>query len=253
MACLPLPLLTDNALGRQMKKMADVVSSDSVTRAFLQLTQGNTKKLTVVDKVTKRFLRVRSLSQLPLGRPFIFGEGHTIVRNAMDCVVLAGKVSVSIRPLPVEGPEMNAPTKATTTSRGHPTAADAAIDEGGPCPLKDRPRPCAAPAPEPPVALERMSSSQARRLPTPEPVCRRHSGYLTVTAREEEEAGEGTHPDSSTRRERRLAVSRRKRSARSEVQDGRRDVPPEVVDAVEALVWKVESSTRQVPWADALD
>lgn len=104
-ACLQF-LFEDSDLARQVRKMADVVSSDSVTRAFLQLAQKRgsadptVKRFFLLDRTTRKPVRVHSLSELPIGRLYLYGEGHTLVRCAVDKVLLAGKVPLSIAPMP---------------------------------------------------------------------------------------------------------------------------------------------------------
>lgn len=95
----------DESLGRQIRRMAEIVSSDSITRAFLQLSQRSGKgRLYLLDRATRRPLRVSSLSQLEIGRLYVYGEGHTLQRLAADTVLLAGKIRIPLRvSAPVQG------------------------------------------------------------------------------------------------------------------------------------------------------
>eukprot|EP00303_Exanthemachrysis_gayraliae_P000791 CAMPEP_0206010304 /NCGR_PEP_ID=MMETSP1464-20131121/11351_1 /ASSEMBLY_ACC=CAM_ASM_001124 /TAXON_ID=119497 /ORGANISM="Exanthemachrysis gayraliae, Strain RCC1523" /LENGTH=284 /DNA_ID=CAMNT_0053383929 /DNA_START=13 /DNA_END=867 /DNA_ORIENTATION=+ len=281
-SCIPLVELLagvdapENRFSRQIRRMADVVSSDSVTRAFLQLTQRSGKRLTVVDRETKRALRVKSLSQLPLGRMYIYGEGHTIIRNALDRVVLAGKVHVSIAPLPAQaaddlGPpkqltmnhdpgEAETPPRASagTAGAGVASARLAGADVGQDA-MGGMPGTRAAHPHDLAIAVERTWSSEAMRLPTPEPAQRRHSGYLHVSSAKVDVDSSAADSASLTRRSKRLASVAGKRS---EARPGRpsrvlqldADAHPaeEVRIAVRDLVDRV--SSREAPdWGDELD
>jgi hypothetical protein len=86
-------------LSKAIQRMADIVSSDSVTRAFLALSQRrdpSQRRIHLLDRATRRPMFVTSLAQLPLGRLFVFGEGHTVQRISNDRVLLAGKISIPL-------------------------------------------------------------------------------------------------------------------------------------------------------------
>ncbi|KAJ1629596.1 hypothetical protein T492DRAFT_1010184 [Pavlovales sp. CCMP2436] len=111
---------TQQSLTAQIVRMAEIVRSDSVTRAFLQVSQrgGRSDRLYLFDRVSRRPLRVASLSQLEIGRLYVFGEGHTLMRSAADTVVLAGTISIplSVAPsvAPAEGERCSPPSLHTS-------------------------------------------------------------------------------------------------------------------------------------------
>ncbi|KAG8469055.1 hypothetical protein KFE25_007573 [Diacronema lutheri] len=102
MSCLPFVELRarfDETLGHQIRRMAEIVSSDSLTRAFVHLSHRSdkaTERIFLVDRATRRPLRVTSLAQLEVGKLYVFGEGHTLQRMAVDTVLLAGKIRIPL-------------------------------------------------------------------------------------------------------------------------------------------------------------
>jgi hypothetical protein len=98
MDCLPFlgGSWAADSLGSQIKRMAEIVRSDSVTRAFLQVSQRGGRTIYLLDRTSRKPLRLADLSQLEIGRLYIFGEGHTLLRSAADTVLLAGTISIPL-------------------------------------------------------------------------------------------------------------------------------------------------------------
>mmetsp|Transcript_6967 Transcript_6967/g.17828 ORF Transcript_6967/g.17828 Transcript_6967/m.17828 type:complete len:229 (-) Transcript_6967:104-790(-) len=173
MGCLQFLWLDDSDLARQIRRMAEIVSSDSVTRAFLQLMQkhgssnAKVKRFFLLDRLTRKPVRVHSLDELPIGRLYLYGEGHTLVRCASDKVLLAGKV-----PIPLSVPSMPKAVQRCTPDAGSPAIRSGAA--------------------------------------TPEPAMKRHNVFLSVAMSRKVDADDDA---AKQRRERRAAEARAKRHA----------------------------------------
>jgi hypothetical protein len=102
MDCLPLSFIfgLDGQISKQMHRMQEIVRSDSLTRAFLQLSSRSKQRLYLLERATKKPVHV-SLAQLPIGKLFLFGdEGFTLQRMAIDMVLLAGEVPIPLQHAP---------------------------------------------------------------------------------------------------------------------------------------------------------